>query len=1164
MKWLHRRDIGGLLLLLGAAILGNYFRWTLFFNIDFLLGGIAVWLIVCLYGTRWGTLASFVASSYTYFLWHHPYSIITFTLETLFVGWLLHHRKKANIVLLDGIFWLFIGMPLVWLFYFFILNIGQEQALIILLKQPINGIFNALVASLLLTHLPIHRWVDRPPTRHPLSLQQTLFNLFVAFVSIPILILIILAARQVTSDIITQANLEVSSIFRYVTVEIKPWYSRHLAVVSNLARLAGTTPENEFAETVDFVQTTFPEFRHFYILDQAGNLRRDFNLFTVGPQINWQEKYYFEQLQQANQPRLFLLVSPADPTETSALFGVPIRQNGKIVGALLGEMNLKVINEQLQSNLAEQNLVLSLLDSNQVVAASTKQTWIGKPAFNWQQNGRIEPISDSVFQWLPTTHPLVLVQWRNSFFVQESQIDPSFPWTLRVQLAAATYVSEIEQKYTRYLATLLLVMLLALFVANLISRQLNQPLLQLAEISTNLPQKLLDQEPIHWTKSQITEFALLIQNFRSMALSLQQKFGEVYQMNLALEQRVQQRTQALQESNVALREQQQFTQQIAERQQLMISIAQRIRQTLDLDQINQSTVVEVRRLLDTDRVIVYRFAPDWSGTIIAESVTAEWKPLLGEQITDSYFVNTGGNLYPQGRVIAHEDVYTANLDPCHLAFLEERQVRAKLVVPILQDEFLWGLLVAHHCRSPRPWDPLDIELLQQLATQLSIAIQQSELFHQVQMLNANLENQVQERTGELQQALEYSGLLKRITEEIRDSLDEQQILQKVVQELTVTIKADCCDTALYNSERTTTTIQYEHSQDRTTFKRETFRIADASDPNLYVQLFQGRSVHFCLIQPNVIRPEQAPKSVLACPIADNQGVLGDLWLFKPISEWFNEREIHLVQQVAIQCAIALRQSRLYQAAQAQVEELERLNQLKDDFLSTVSHELRSPMSSIKMATQMLEISLNQLGILSDEANLVKRYFKILQEEGQREINLINDLLDLARLDAGTEPLSPLEIRLQFYIPHISETFAARMQQQQQHFILQIPENLPPITTDLRYLERILTELLHNACKYTPHGETIKVSAEATSDAVEICVSNSGTEISPVECDRIFDKFYRIPNNDPWKHGGTGLGLALVKGMLQQLGGTIAVSSHSQPSTTSFTIRLPYSIAANVT
>ncbi|WP_081980784.1 PAS domain S-box protein [Neosynechococcus sphagnicola] len=582
--------------------------------------------------------------------------------------------------------------------------------------------------------------------------------------------------------------------------------------------------------------------------------------------------------------------------------------------------------------------------------------------------------------------------------------------------------------------------------------------------------------------------------------------------------------------------------QQAERERLLSQISQDIRQTLDLDQILQTSVNKVRQFLHTDRVVIYRFQPDWSGIIIAESVAAGWDSLLEMQFTDTFFVETQGHSYYKGFVKGTSDIYTANLDPCHLALLEQMQVRAKLMVPILQDAHLWGLLIAHHCRSPRHWQPLEIELQQHLATQIAIAIQQSQLYQQVQSLNTNLELQVQERTAQLQQALEFEALLKRITDRVRDSLDEGQILQTAVAELAQGLAVAACDTGIYNPEQTTSTIAYEFTHTLAPAQGQTFEIATAPHAEIYPQLLRGQICHFCDISPNPLRSDQQLLTTLAVPIVDDQGVLGDLWLFKSLQDEFNDQEVRLVQQVATQCAIALRQSRLYQAAQAQVQELERLSQLKDDFLSTVSHELRTPMSSIKMATKMLEISLDRLGVLADQSNAVHRYFKILRDEGQREVNLINDLLDLSRLDAGKEPLNLTSVTLQFCIPQLAETFLERTRSQQQQLILEIPEDLPPLTTQLSYLERALTELLNNACKYTPAGETITVSARSTMEFLEIRVSNSGVEIPAPECDRIFDKFYRIPNNDPWKHGGTGLGLALVKKLIEQMGGTIHIES----------------------
>ncbi|ACK70237.1 diguanylate cyclase with PAS/PAC and GAF sensors [Gloeothece citriformis PCC 7424] len=180
--------------------------------------------------------------------------------------------------------------------------------------------------------------------------------------------------------------------------------------------------------------------------------------------------------------------------------------------------------------------------------------------------------------------------------------------------------------------------------------------------------------------------------------------------------------------------------QQTERERMMHDITRHIRQSLDLDEILNTTVTDVRQFLQTDRVIIYRLNPDWSGIVVTESVAPKWIAILNMEITDSYFVETEGGDYHRGYINNVPDIYHAGFTQCHLELLERLQVRAKLVVPILQQDRTWGLLIAHHCTSPRQWQPFEAELLTQLATQLAIAIQQSELHQQLQSTNQQLEN----------------------------------------------------------------------------------------------------------------------------------------------------------------------------------------------------------------------------------------------------------------------------------------------------------------------------------------------------------------------------------------------------------------------------------------
>ncbi|WP_141294105.1 diguanylate cyclase domain-containing protein [Planktothrix agardhii] len=195
-------------------------------------------------------------------------------------------------------------------------------------------------------------------------------------------------------------------------------------------------------------------------------------------------------------------------------------------------------------------------------------------------------------------------------------------------------------------------------------------------------------------------------------------------------------------TNITARKQVEETlKQQVEGERIIYTITQRIRQSLDLDEILQTTVAEVRQFLQTDRVMIYRFNSDWSGLVVKESVSPGTKAILKMEITDSYFVENHGQYYQQNTIKATPDIYTAGLTPCHFELLEKLQVRAKLVVPIiLQTQGLWGILVAHDCTKPREWQNLEIELMQQLAIQLAIAIHQSELHQQLQLANQQLQN----------------------------------------------------------------------------------------------------------------------------------------------------------------------------------------------------------------------------------------------------------------------------------------------------------------------------------------------------------------------------------------------------------------------------------------
>lgn len=269
----------------------------------------------------------------------------------------------------------------------------------------------------------------------------------------------------------------------------------------------------------------------------------------------------------------------------------------------------------------------------------------------------------------------------------------------------------------------------------------------------------------------------------------------------------------------------------------------------------------------------------------------------------------------------------------------------------------------------------------------------------------------------------------------------------------------------------------------------------------------------------------------------------DDYLTKPCTqaELLHAITTRLTKQARIQQL----QQTLVQQLQQKIADLQASNLLKDDFLSMASHELRSPITNIKLAVQML-----QHAAMTEQQ---QQYLDLLWRECDREIALIDDLLNLQQLEASSTPPALEMVCLQDWLPPRLEAFINRAQARQQSLALAIAPDLPSFPTDRAALERILGELLNNACKYTAPGGQIELKIRGK-DPICIWLRNQA-ELPAEELPRLFDRFYRVPDGDPWQQGGTGLGLALVKKLVERLQGSIQVAS--QNGWVQFTLQLPF-------
>jgi len=424
-----------------------------------------------------------------------------------------------------------------------------------------------------------------------------------------------------------------------------------------------------------------------------------------------------------------------------------------------------------------------------------------------------------------------------------------------------------------------------------------------------------------------------------------------------------------------------------------------------------------------------------------------------------------------------------------------------------------------------------------------------QLQQQIEYLQIQLELERQEYTQKIQQIQKFQGLLQYITEQIRDSLDDRKILTIVTQELVNLLSLNRCQIELYNLSLTAATVTYEYSSSFPHFQGLTTIIADF--PQIYQSLLQKEIWQSVEIVPGHYSNLQLMNQ-LACPIFDHQNIFGNIWLIQHTEAKFGELEISFLQQIANQCAIAIRQSQLSAKTKSQVKEIAKREHDNNEFIKHLSQELRTPITNISLASQTLESLMTPAGILNPE--IAAQLLQILYHECGRENTLLNDLLNFAYLKTHPEPATLITIDFPAWLSAIVESFRDVTNCQQQHLYLDISAEIPPLSTDITNLEKIITLLLNQACQCTPPGQSITLTADLNADTVELKVNISGVEIPDHELSQVFQPFYRIPKHSSWQAQNTGLELILVKTMVQGLNGLIHVVSGNSRIT--FIIQFP--------
>jgi signal transduction histidine kinase len=564
-------------------------------------------------------------------------------------------------------------------------------------------------------------------------------------------------------------------------------------------------------------------------------------------------------------------------------------------------------------------------------------------------------------------------------------------------------------------------------------------------------------------------------------------------------------------------------------------VGRALARTLDVGEIGRHIADGIRSLLAARTAVFYRTTE--TGDLLGVAFSGETGGAFAESAIVPKGMATAGLAARDRRVVATADFLEdprIPLTPELRARLSRAPYRAVLAIPLVGHDQVVGVLAIGD-RAERVFDPEQVGLAQAFADHAALALENARLY------------------GEAADRRREAEIVATLARALNATLDADAVLQRIAEGARELTRSDVARIALRDAERAAMTFRYVVGSRLASYDDVLLRPGVGLAGEVMATGRPARSDDVAddarLASYAAVMRAEGIRTMLVVPVTIDGRVEGLVYVDNRSPRPFSERDQAILSQLADHAAIALRNVRVFAAEQRARAEAEAVNRLKDEFLATLSHELRTPLTSILGYARILRGG-------AIDATTAERGLAAIERNARAQAQIIGDLLDVSSIIAGKLRLDRRPVDLTSVVDAALQVVRPAAQAENVRLDAVLDRDVGLVQADPDRLQQVVWNLLTNAIKFTPAGGVVTVRVGRTGDGAEVRVSDTGKGIDPAFLPFIFERFRQADSTMTRAHGGLGLGLAIVRHLVELHGGTVTAASEGEGRGATFAVRLP--------